>query len=297
MNAIAHAAAASTAVAVLSSLRTGLQNVQATIPDAGGKSLLRLGRDGVWVYGQENIEVQPGSEWAFNPMSLKHGWIAWTDHRGRPNEVAGEVMVPMTSLLPAYDSLQDVGWPWDQQLSIELVCLTGEDEGTQVLYKTTSVGGSSEMKNLIASLMRQLDTDPEHPVPICTLETDSYTHRTYGKTFTPQFTIRAWGALDQTEYASAGEQQTDYVEQQTDDVEQQTDYVEQQTDYVEQQAAPAAAPAPQRRAPAGQQATSGAAPAPQRRAPAGQQAAPAAAPVAAEQAPAGTAPVRRRPRV
>ena len=36
----------------------------------GGKPLLRLLRDGIWVYGQENIEVQEGSHWAVNPMQL-----------------------------------------------------------------------------------------------------------------------------------------------------------------------------------------------------------------------------------
>jgi hypothetical protein len=72
------------------------ENRAPTSVAGGGKPLLRLLRDGIWVFGQENIEVQEGSHWAVNPMMLVHGWVCWID--GGPNaknELAGEVMGPM----------------------------------------------------------------------------------------------------------------------------------------------------------------------------------------------------------
>src|SRR5690606_30092879 len=114
MNAIAPRA--SNAVASLSSLKSGLQNVASTIVTAGGDPFLRLLTDGTWVYGADNVEVQEGSLWALNPFSIMHGWVSWTDHPGKQaNEIVGEVMVPAGQPLPAQTELRDTGWPWTQQ--------------------------------------------------------------------------------------------------------------------------------------------------------------------------------------
>lgn len=184
---------ASGAVAALTSLKSGLQNVSSTIVAAGGDPFLRLLQDGTWVYGAENIEVEEGSSWAVNPLSLKHGWVSWTDHPGKQaNEIVGEVMVPMTSPLPLQTEMRDTGWPWVQQLSFDIKCLDGEDKGVQVLYKTTSVGGMAAIKTLIGKIMAQLDVAPGKPVPVIHLGSDHYSHKKYGKTFTPVLEIVDW---------------------------------------------------------------------------------------------------------
>lgn len=198
--------AASSAVASLSNLKTGLQNVSSTITAAGGDPFLRLLTDGDWVYGAENVEVEEGSHWAINPLSLMHGYISWTDHPGKQaNEVVGEVMVPMTSGLPPKTELNDTGWGWDQQLMFQLKCMDGEDVGTQVIYKTTSVGGMSACKALIAQIMKQLDVDPERPVPIIQLQSDSYTHKKWGKTYTPIFDVVKWVEMSDAGAEEAGQ--------------------------------------------------------------------------------------------
>lgn len=201
MNAIANRAAS--AVASLTTLKQGLVNVQSTIKAAGGDPFLRLGRDGVWVYGAENLEVEEGSLWAINPLSIMHGWAAWTDHPGKQkNELVGELMVPMTSPLPAKSELRDVGWEYDQQLSFILKCVSEhdkdgqayEDFGKQVLYKTTSVGGMTASKELIGKITAQLDKGTAI-VPLVSLESSSYEHQKWGKTFTPVFNIQKWVEL------------------------------------------------------------------------------------------------------
>lgn len=207
-NAVANRAAG--AIASLSSLKSGLQNVTSTIVARGGDPFLRLLTDGSWVYGADNVEVEEGSLWAVNPLSIQHGWVSWTDHPGKQaNEIVGEVMVPAGSPLPDMAGLRDTGWPWTQQLSIQVQCVSGEDTGTSVLYKTTSVGGTNAVKALLNKLMAQLDVDPTHPVPVIELLTDHYTHKKWGKTYTPVFEVRSWSSIDSVELEPEGDAPAD----------------------------------------------------------------------------------------
>lgn len=195
MNAIAPRA--STAVASLANLKSGLQNVASTIVTAGGDPFLRLLTDGTWVYGADNVEVQEGSLWALNPFSIMHGWVSWTDHPGKQaNEIVGEVMVPAGQPLPPQTELRDTGWPWTQQLSVQLRCMSGEDIGTQVLYKTGSVGGMNAVKKLINEIMAHISEDEDTPVAVVQMGTDHYMHKKWGKTYTPIFDIVKWIALE-----------------------------------------------------------------------------------------------------
>ena len=187
---------ASGAIASLSNLKSGLQNVAATIVTSGGDPFLRLLTDGVWVYGADNVEVQDGSLWALNPFSIMHGFVSWTDHPGKQaNEIVGEVMVPAGSPLPIQSELQDTGWPWTQQLSVQLRCMNGEDVGTQVLYKTSSTGGMNALKATINKIMAHIEEDIETPVALVSLETDHYMHKKWGKTYVPVLDVQKWIAL------------------------------------------------------------------------------------------------------
>lgn len=200
MNQVANRSA-STALAGLANLKQGLQNVQTSIVTPGGDYLLRL-VVGQWVYGQENVEVEADSEWAINPLSLMHGWVAWTDYKKKKNEILAEAMVPASSPLPAVTELREVKddegniCVYSQQISFQLQCMTGEDTGEQVKYKATSVGGMNASKELLGEIIKQLDTDPDNPVPVIVLSMDSYQHKVWGKTFVPVFEIVDWVPLD-----------------------------------------------------------------------------------------------------
>lgn len=193
----------SSAVAALSNLKAGLVNVASTITTAGGDPYLRLLKDGGWVYGADNVEIEEGSEWAINPLSLMHGWSAWTDYKKKANEKLGEVMVPASAPLPPRADLREIkdedgnACEWNQQLSLQFQCLNGEDEGTQVQYNTTSVGGMKAVKEILNAIARQLETDMDNPVPVVELSSDHYQHKTYGKTYFPVFEIIKWVPLDE----------------------------------------------------------------------------------------------------
>lgn len=166
----------------------GLQNVGQTLQgSSGGTPFLRLLRNGTYAYGAESIEPEEDSLWAMNPNSLQHGWAAWGD-----GELLGEVMVPFTQAAPPRSELPDYGVEWRQQVSCVLQCLNGEDEGVAVLYKGTSTGLHNAVKGLINDLVRQLQTDPKHCVPVIALEVDSYQHKKYGEIFYPVLTVTKW---------------------------------------------------------------------------------------------------------
>lgn len=201
MNAITKASPSANALASIQSLKQGLSNVAATMPTKGGDPFLRMGKDGEWMYGAENVEVEEGSLWAVNPMSLQHGFACWTDYTDskKSNELVGERMVQMTAPLPGRHDLPDTGeWNdrWTEQLSFQLKCVSGEDKGEQALYKTTSVGGIRVIRKLIDAIMAQLDADPSKPVPVIVLDSDSYPHKKWGKIYTPVFDIKHWASFD-----------------------------------------------------------------------------------------------------
>jgi hypothetical protein len=173
-------------------LEAGLQNVQSSIQGGtGGMPFLRLLKAGYFVYGAENIEVEPGSEWAINPYSLMHGFACWA-----PGELLDERMVPFTQQPPNKAELPDLGQSWDQQVAMQLACVTGEDSGTNVLYKGTSTGLRNATKELINAIISQLQVDKELIVPIVALETDSYNHKQYGQIFYPILTIKKWDTIE-----------------------------------------------------------------------------------------------------
>lgn len=179
------------AVADLKQLSTAISNVaQSAEPLATGEPILRLLKDGIWVYGQENIEYQEGALVAFNPVSLQHGFISWGDA-----EILGEVMVPLTQPKPSRGSLQDTGARWDEQYAINGVIMTGEDEGTELIYKPTSLGGKRAFKELLDKIVQRLEKG-EPAVPMIELEVDHYIHKKYGKTYIPILNVKKWATLD-----------------------------------------------------------------------------------------------------
>lgn len=189
------------AVAALSGLKQGLANVTKTMPSSNTDPFMRMAKDGTWIYGADNVDVQDGSLWAINIMSLQHGFSCWTNYNKKKNEKKGEVMVsssqplPERATLPVYHDDDGNTCDWREQYSFPLQCMSGEDTGMQTLYNTTSFGGTAAVKNLLGAVMLQLDKDPGNPIPLVALQNDSYQHPKYGKTYNPVFVIKKWAPL------------------------------------------------------------------------------------------------------
>lgn len=158
---------------------------QATIAIKSGGDFLKLDKhDGLWKYGTGETEVQEGSHWAINPKSLMMGFISW----GTKGDVLGKKLNPIG--MPVDPStLANTGARWDECIAMDLRCMNGEDEGTQVIYEQNSYGAKKAFMDVLQALQLQLAKDPANLVPVVLLESDSYQHKTYGKIYNPIFTI------------------------------------------------------------------------------------------------------------
>jgi len=162
-----------------------------------------MDKTGHWVYGADQTEVEDDATWAVNPFSFVHGYIAWGD-----GEVLGEKMVSVSQPLPELDAAPpQAKRGWETQVGMSLKCLDGEDEGLEARYTTTSVGGKRSVQTLALAIAAQVEKDQTKPVPVVRLKKDHYTHKSYGRIFTPVFEIVDWVSMDgkQEEAAPAAE--------------------------------------------------------------------------------------------
>jgi hypothetical protein len=177
-------------------LLSGIAESRATTVIAGGgKPFLRLLKSGEWVYGVGDEDVQEGSHWAVNIMSLAHGWCCWVDTgEGQKNQLQGEVMASMAEPKPVRPP--PIGTTaYAEQRGFDLKCLDGADAGKEVTYKTASVGGMRGVDALLVDIQKQLASDPSHPCPVLVLDADYYDHTKWGRIYTPQFEITGWADM------------------------------------------------------------------------------------------------------
>jgi len=188
----------------LAGLATAVNKTQQTAPRVGTDPFLKMGKDGIWTYGQKDIEVQDGSMWAISPFSYRTGYTCWSDYddeSGKKNENFGKVTVELgaepvniNNLAQHVDPDSGQTWKWAPVVECELVCISGEDEGTRVLYQTSSTGGLRLMSDYLDKLGTNIQKNT--PVAIVKLDHDHYMHKQWGKTYTPEMEYVEWRALD-----------------------------------------------------------------------------------------------------
>ena len=186
----------------VASLSTALRTLEKDVGPSG-IVILKMDKTGHWVFGADQTEIEDGSTWAVNPFSFVHGYIAWGD-----GEVLGEKMVPVTQPLPELDAAPPSAKKgWESQVGMSLKCLTGDDQGMEARYTTTSVGGKRSVQTLAVAIAAQVEKDQSKPVPVVRLKKDHYTHKSYGKIFTPVFEVVEWASMDgKTEEVDAPEE-------------------------------------------------------------------------------------------
>lgn len=181
----------------VTSLATTLRSIAV---DAGpvGTVFIRMDKTGHWVFGSEQTEVEDGSTWAINPFSFTHGYIAWGgDKTPAQGSVLGEMMVAINDPLPELPpSPEHATKGWEAQIGVSMRCLSGEDEGLEGRYTTTSKGGKRALQELAVAIAKQVDKDQTKPVPVVHLKKSHYQHKSYGKTIVPVFEILDWVSMD-----------------------------------------------------------------------------------------------------
>lgn len=186
---------------------------------AGGVQFLRLGKDdGIWMYGQEDTEIEEGSLWAINPSSLETGVIAWPPATSKLKDPIKKMRRVFDVNAPVIDKTQlpvaANGGAWDDCVSFEMQCIGStdpkvepEDLGVAICYQQNSYGGKAAFDQIAEELMVQLDKDPRLIVPVVELKSDSYTHPKWGKVFKPVFDIVKWVAMDGSDGEAEDEEQ------------------------------------------------------------------------------------------
>jgi hypothetical protein len=167
--------------------------------------ILRLRRDGAWIYGSDSVDVEDGSQWAFHPLTFQHGYICW----GPDADLLGEIMVPLGQPRPAKSDLPDHGFAWLDQFSVMGMCVAGEDKGQQVIYKPSSVGGRRAISTLMAAIQGRIRTEGTDGaiVPVCKLKASAYQHKKFGQIFNPIIEIVGWSQLEEAGAPVEGEEE------------------------------------------------------------------------------------------
>jgi len=181
------------------SMSVALSNIR--VDTSGGGTILKMDKTGTWVFGADQTEITDDATWAINPLGFLHGFIAWGDA-----VVLGEKMVAISEPLPDMPA-EPAGAKrgWEAQVSLSLLCMSGEDEGMEVRYAATSVGGKRAVQELGLTIAEQIDKDESKPVPIVKLGKEHYIHKQYGKIFTPVFNVLKWIPMGGDEPAAAEE--------------------------------------------------------------------------------------------
>lgn len=178
----------------VSTLSTALRALEKDVGPAG-TVILKMDKTGHWVFGADQTEVEDDATWAVNPYSFVHGFIAWGD-----GEVLGEKMASVTQPLPELDAAPaNAKRGWEMQIGMALKCRNGEDKDMEARFTTTSVGGKKAVQALGIAIATQVDKDPSKPVPVVRLKKDHYTHKSYGRIYTPVFEILEWVGMDGAE--------------------------------------------------------------------------------------------------
>lgn len=184
------------AVPNIGALAAGLRRTRAEMPATGGRGYLKFGNDGMWTLGK-NGDALNGETVILNTNSLKYGYVCWTDYDAkekRKNEKLGEEMELATRGGVDPNELEDLGWDWKPQQSIDGK-FVGADQ-KEFSYVTSSNGGLDLMGEIIDKVMARIDDGEDvFLFPVIELGDDWYEHSRYGKTYVPIMEVVNWADI------------------------------------------------------------------------------------------------------
>jgi hypothetical protein len=186
------------AITSLAALSVALNKVDITaVAGRSGLPLMQFKsreNNGTWSFGQRRTIPENGSRWALNPLTYVWGYICFGDG----GKVLGERLVSVSLPKPEVADLPDRGFPWQEQWGVNMKCLDGADAGTEVAFRTSTVGGIQALAGSITAVRDRLNggQHDNKVSPIVRLEKDSYPHLDYGRIWYPLLTIVDWMSLD-----------------------------------------------------------------------------------------------------
>jgi hypothetical protein len=188
-------APAAGALASLAALQAAFSSVDTSslVVGSGRPLMLFKSREGgIWVFGRKRVTPEMDSQWAFNPLSFRWGFVCFDD-QNKPTER----MVSISQPKPDVTTLPDLAFPWQEQRAVDMRCVTGVDAGVEVTLKVNTVGGVQAIDGMIATVLNRLNSKHGGKVvPIALLKSDSYQHPERGKIWIPVLDVVDWMPFD-----------------------------------------------------------------------------------------------------
>lgn len=163
---------------------------------------------GDWLMGQDDEQLEPGTQFTAVMSQLTVGWIKWVDSKPAEQimgKVAEGYQPPRRKEL---GDLDDTEWevdsngrprdPWQfsNHLVLRKVGTDGSDEEDLYTFATSSRGGINAIGELCKAYGKQFRQKSDQ-YPIIELGVDSYVHsnKEYGRIKTPVLTLVDWEAI------------------------------------------------------------------------------------------------------
>jgi hypothetical protein len=209
MNALTEAQ--SKAIAGLNpSFLAGLKRTVENTPVRGEGAYFSFGKDGLWSFGAEDLEVTDEDRFLIDLESLSTGFVCWTDYskedllKKKKNEKLGARMLPISQGEVDYDTLPDHSWPWKRQVAFAGRFLNDPYAGKIAKFESSSGGGDDAFAAVTSAIFARLQDQVSQGVdpsaialyPVVKLSNTHYMHKTYGKTYKPVFDIVGWATKD-----------------------------------------------------------------------------------------------------
>jgi hypothetical protein len=180
-----------TSLTALSAVLNSVDTARSRLPLMQYKS-----RENTHSFGQRETIPEDDSRWAVDPTTFQWGYVSFSGTANKPP--LGEVLVSVGQPKPDVTELRDTGFPWQEQWAVQLKCISGVDAGTEVIFKSNTVGGIQAIAGLIDKVRDRLNAG-EHGgkiVAILKLVKDSYQHEEFGRVWYPVLEIIDWMSLD-----------------------------------------------------------------------------------------------------
>jgi len=175
-------------VSLADSLRTLSASEEGTRPLV----IIKMDKTGHWVYGADLTEIDKDGIWAVNPFSFVKGYIAW-----------GASTVLAEKIVPSWKELTDPGEPpagaengWQELIGMSLKCISGEDEGVEARFSTTSRGGRKATAEFAIKVSDRSRVETENFVPLVKLGSGHYQHSQYSRIYFPKYDIVDWTSIN-----------------------------------------------------------------------------------------------------
>lgn len=155
---------------------------------------------GEWLAGQDNKEIEEGTEFIVNMDQVLIGWQRWEDNRPA-EQVMGLLSkgykAPDRSSL-GHDDQRDWepnpdGTPKDPWQKSNLVLMKGVEDGELYTFATQSGTGIWAIKELCEKYGEVLFTRPDE-YPIVSIHTKPWKHVKFGRMHKPEFKIVGWAS-------------------------------------------------------------------------------------------------------